>query len=699
MTVPSFQGTHEEQQLAAEVFRLMVMQGSFFAEDAPIKQTLNNLTDFLARQRGQDRGTLGQAVDEALQVNSHIFKREQHEDDIVFITSRRGTHPQVADDTSHTFQERLYQPENPLPLDDISVVVSTSRPALTTVEPVFISEYWQQQAELAPAALLNRISGVGMGYERRPGDTAIPVTPLEIDIPVPPISTPPRVTQEPVAVPTSSGDSHVDNSEAASITWPEVEPVPAAMEAEDSATEPLPPVGVGDEVSSPTVEEELPDTLVEAHTVEPEDVESPEATTVITLGDGTQVDMSQSVDAIYARHRTALETALIDALERDPLRRIVRFGNLLHPESGLSSLGKNDLRRIRDDIMEAGEPLSDTAIISDLYHNAQRQPDYQGFRFSLNYRLSREKDFEFVGVEGACLWSVKGLPVIGSKRIKASEMAQMTSYLVEGYDDSLEGQSIESIQQSSEVSRLLTFFEWVYGVLVFDGSLAALLPRPMLAEQRSAVLRIESPQHYTSYLVEVRYPTGNRGGWVQGLEDFFQEHLVAGAMVTLSRTEEPNVFTLVYEEIGGDSERILTLDEKKNKFAFADVNYFCAVDNDLFLSQRRFGRLKNLKALPMNERRKADFVLKHVFEVVGDQSGSRNEPAYQADLDTLYVGCSVLRPVSRSFLKALLQDDSAFTADRTAPDIYTYIPEPEPVDEDEEESSTMQWNYDDDDDE
>ena len=74
--------------------------------------------------------------------------------------------------------------------------------------------------------------------------------------------------------------------------------------------------------------------------------------------------------------------------------------------------------------------------------------------------------------------------------------------------------------------------------------IAALLPGPVLPEQRSAVLRFESPQHYSSYLVEVRYPAGNRGGWLQGLEEFFREHLVPGAMITIARTNEANLFQI-----------------------------------------------------------------------------------------------------------------------------------------------------------
>jgi hypothetical protein len=169
-------------------------------------------------------------------------------------------------------------------------------------------------------------------------------------------------------------------------------------------------------------------------------------------------------------------------------------------------------------------------------------------------------------------------------------------------------------------------------------------------------------------------------------------------MITLERTEEPHIFTITYDETAGDTDRILTLDEKKNKFGFADRDFYCAVDENLLLSQQKFGRLKNLKALPTNDRRKADLVLQHVFEVMGDKTGTRNEPVYQADLDTLYVAYTVLRPASRPFIKALLENNESYVADESVPEIYTYQPEQVSGEDNEEEADEriIDWGYDDD---
>lgn len=405
---------------------------------------------------------------------------------------------------------------------------------------------------------------------------------------------------------------------------------------------------------------------------------------VFTLEDGTAIDLRRPVDELMAEHGDLLAQVLAERLEHEPLRRIVSFGRKYYPEANVASFGKNDLRKIRDYILERNEPLIDTELIGDLYYHNPRQTDYEGFRFSLNYRLHREKDFEFVGVEGAYLWSTKGLPAIGGKRVKAAEMGQLTSYLVEGYDDSLELQSIEAIRQSGSVTRLLTFFEWEYGVLPLDAGLSALLPGPLLPEQRSAVLRFESPQHYSSYLVEVRYPAGNRGGWLQGLEEFFHEHLVPGALISIARTEEPNVFQLSYEEAPEKTERLLTFDEKKNKLAFANLTFYCAVDEDQVPSQSTFGRLNRLKAFAMGERRKAEMVLEHVSETIGDQVGTPEAPRYAVTLDELVVAFNVLRPGSRAFLTTLLEHGQDFSADESTPGHFYYTPAPSDDAEDEE---------------
>ena len=162
MTVASFQGSASEQDLAGEVYRLMTTQGSFFALDAPIKQSLANLADFLASkyQRGHDE--IAGQIDAALRANDNLFQRQETESGVLYITSRQGAYVPRSDADTHSFRQRLHEPEHPLPIDDISVVVSTSRPAITTVEPVFISDYWQVQAGMAPVSPVSAPTDFGL---------------------------------------------------------------------------------------------------------------------------------------------------------------------------------------------------------------------------------------------------------------------------------------------------------------------------------------------------------------------------------------------------------------------------------------------------------------------------------------------------------------------------------------------------------
>jgi hypothetical protein len=614
---PSFTGNAEQKALADQIFQLMSAQGAFFASDSPIKQTLANLADFFAVQRKADRAAVVQEIDTALTKNNAVFAREEHEDDVIYVISRLGVYRPRSDENTHMFKQRLYEPENPLPVDDISVVVTTTRPALTTVEPVFISDYWQQQAGLTPVS-----AGDGEEEEAVELLDAAEAAPL---------------IEEPVAV-----------EEAEEI----VEAAPVAEKPTPAST------GMQN--------------------------------TLITLPNGVQIDLRRPVADLIGQYGPTLLAQFRAALDNDPLRRIVTFGTDAFPEAAVESFGKNDLRRIRDYLLETGEPMLDSQIIADIFYHNPRQNDYETFRFALDYRLSREKDFEFVGVDGARLWSTKGMPAIGTKRVKASEMGQLTGYLEEGFDDSTAEQSVESIRSTGTLSHVLTFFEWEYGVLPYTKALAALLPGPLLSDQRTAVLRFESPQHYSSTLAELRFPTGNRGGWLQGLEDFFHEHLVPGALITLSRTAEPHIFTLTYEEQAETTDRLLVLDEKKNKLAFANVSYYSAVDEDMLVNQQQYGRLRNLKSLPMSDRRKADVTLEHVFEIVGEPVGTRSEPRYEATPGQLFVAMNVLRPVSREYLAHLLGENDEFEPEGER---WSYTPPPVEIDEDEDQDEDL---YDDD---
>ena len=414
--------------------------------------------------------------------------------------------------------------------------------------------------------------------------------------------------------------------------------------------------------------------------------------TGIVLSDGTTVDLGMPFQQLLAEHGRALQAELRAAMEQDPLRRVVNFGDRYFAAEALPNFGKNDLRRIRDFILEQGEPISDAVILTDLYRERPSSTNFDMVRFALDYRLARERDFEYVGTQGSNLWAAKGLPAIGSKRVKASDLGQLYGYLADGYDDAAEE------ADGALALHSLTFFEWLYGVLPFDASLANLLPEPLLAEQRTSIIRIESPQHYSHSLCEIRYPTGARGGWIWGLEDFFQEYLVPGATISLAPTDEPSVFTITYDEAPETETKLLNLDEKRNRFVFMSMKYYAAVDEELLPSQARYGKLRNLKVLAMAERKKADVVLAHVFETAGEQLGSKEEPLYWMTFDELYLALNVLRPFSRVYLTHLLSSDDTFYADETTVGAWYYKPVPEETsvaEEDDDDAGVLAYDEDD----
>lgn len=591
---PTFQGSSEEQTLAGRVFEVMTKSyGSLYARDALIRQSISNLATYLANGDASATTKMQARIDKMIKRNPEIFFREERDGDVIVATTRDGHSFPRPLDTKHTFRERLYEPANPLSVDDMSNIVTTVRQTIPAPEPVLISSYWRGMAN----------------------------TPAEVE------SMPVEADAEFETVPAVVAPAHVE------------------------------------------------DVQVVAPQVTPSQVSAPQTSmTSIVLSDGTTVDLALPLDQLLAEHGVALQAELRAALDDDPLRRLVSFGDRYYPQDGLPNFGKNDLRRIRDFILEQQAPVPDATILTDLYRERPNNANFEMVRFALDYRLAREKDFEFVGMAGANLWSAKGLAAIGGKRLKASDIGQLFSYLSDGYDDSadnvVEGMALHT----------LTYFEWEYGILPFNEALATILPRPLLDDQRTAVIRIEVPQQYNNwYLCEVRFPTGVRGGWIWGLEDFFHEYLVPGVTITIAPTGEPQAFTLGYDEAPETKARLLHLEEKRNRFVFMEQTYYVAADETLLPSQAQHGKLRNLKMLPMNDRKKADVVLTHVFETIGEQLGSKEEPLYWISFDELFMAVNVLRPTSRAYLTQLLGSDAIYYADEATIGAWYYKPEPEEV--------------------
>jgi hypothetical protein len=220
---------------------------------------------------------------------------------------------------------------------------------------------------------------------------------------------------------------------------------------------------------------------------------------------------------------------------------------------------------------------------------------------------------------------------------------------------------------------VLTFYEYHLGLLPYDAELQALLPAPLLPNQRSAVLTFECPQSYTTYLVELRYPTPNRGGFILGLDDFFTENLVPGALISIQRTDNDGHYKVEYLPASGQSGRLLELEDRRQRYVFRPTTYACEVDERFLLSEDRFPRLGAEKPLDEKARRRAESVVAATFERVGELHEGHG---YAATFDDLLAAVNVERPFSPTYLRQVLEQDEtgAFAVDPDGENVYTYVP-------------------------
>lgn len=363
----------------------------------------------------------------------------------------------------------------------------------------------------------------------------------------------------------------------------------------------------------------------------------------------------------------ALRAVLATRLEADD--RFVSFGDRYFAEDMVDRYSRGDLRRVREYIVEMNEPLGDDQLLQDLFNRRPNDPTYEAARFSINYRLSREKrDFEFVGTRDSRLWSTAGLAPLGTTLRKASELGTDYRYLIDESADEEVGAS---------VTHVLTFFEWVYGLLPLDGTLRQLFPANYLEEQKTAVIRFEVPQLYATFLAELRYPTGNRGGYLVGFDEFYRENLAPGSLLTLERTpNNDGQFVIRYQTINAREERILQIDERRNRYVFRPQTLTVQVDDDWLLSESRYARLANLKPLDDRERRRADTVVGAAFERIAENVGTKAQPRYWSAPEELLPVVNIERPYSLRALRETLESPQypQFTADPDTPGAFFYEP-------------------------
>lgn len=459
----------------------------------------------------------------------------------------------------------------------------------------------------------------------RGGTPPVPASPADQTHSLPSRFTEPVPIPEPAPVPRRRAEVNMPAPEPTPVTVPEIEPEVVAEQ----------PVEVAPE-------------LVEV--VPPEPVVAEEA-----------LDLSEVEPA-------AIADALATQLRFDPT--VANFGDLWMAEDKVPRLSRGELRRIREYLLERGQPLTDDLLVQDVMGVRQSSDNYELTRYALNYRLSREhREFEYVGTPDHRLWSTNGLPVIGTAKRKASEIGTDYRYLLDYQPEVLDrGEPV--------VDHVLTFYEYQLGVLPLSPEFAALFPAPMLPDQRAAVLVMESPQTYETFFVELRYPTANRGGYVAGFDSFFTENVVPGALITLERTENNGKYLLEYLPISGQERKLLHLDEKKGRYVFRPTMFYCATQDNMLLSENRFPRLANEKSLDDRTRRRPEQVLVWAFERIGEREGSGETARYMAILDDVFAVVNVERPMSAEALRDIMRspEHPEFSQDPELEDVFYYQP-------------------------
>ncbi len=691
-TQPAFKGTKAEQELAARAFEVMKRKGILFSANAPIRMTVEAIAAALTREggpmAGSDPAALAPKIEAALSKNEEVFARGENGE---FITTKAGRayRPEQGDQV-HTFKQRL-------------------NPQATTLDPEAAREY--------AASLASRTTG-------RAERSAIADTIVEIPTPVtvrpaarPPVGPPeaptvipPHLIPEGPAVEVEGQVTYPapQRAQEAATTVPApgptpTAPAPPARRLEEEAPAAVQPEAVAEapqampEAAPPAPVEEAPArTAPEVVSPAPGPAPAPPATAApaptaavatgpvevrISTEDGyVTFDLNRSVDEIMADRdvASALMRMVESAVDADP--RLVRFGSEIFPEEGLERFSKGDFRRIKEYLEEpeTGGVASDRDIMSDVLSRRPDHPDYERVRFSLNFRMLREKkDFEFVGIDSDRLWIVAGSSPVPPPPRKPNEIGQDYRYLEDPAIASVEEEELqEDTGTAGPIEYTLTYYEYENGVLPYDRRFKRLFPGQVFEDQRISLLRFEIPQLYGALLAELRYPTGNRGGFIMGLTDLFAGHMVPGAKFTLLPTDRgEDVFEIRFNRIEEREDNLLQYDERRDRYVFRPVSYSIETDPTMLLSQDKFGKLQGRRKLDESERKRPDIIIAGAFEVVGEQSDGK----LWAVFDDLFPVVNIERPFSRSWLKTLLSGAYPFFyPDETTEGAYLYDPSRRP---------------------
>ncbi len=244
------------------------------------------------------------------------------------------------------------------------------------------------------------------------------------------------------------------------------------------------------------------------------------------------------------------------------------------------------------------------------------------------------------------------------------------------------GQDLKYLEDEPPATRLakdrwvhtLTFYEWENGILPYTPEAKLLLPPPFLKEQKIAQLRFEAPQFETSVYVELHYPTGNRGGWIEGLGEILAV-FVSGARLFITQVpDQPNTFAIRYEPKPTVESTILLYDARRQRFVFQTLPLSYQVDEAFLLERQRFSGMKDVRRLDEANRRRGDPVIIFAFEKIGEEIVRDGKTVYRARIEDLLPIINIEKPFSKTSLLRFFTTHPHYQKDETEEGYYLYIP-------------------------
>ena len=656
VTQPAVQlaGSEADQSAARSLLELFQAHGRFMAADRVIRLTASSLAAGLSRD--SDTPTPKRVLEVAA-LNPDIFAIEETGDEAVIATTRFGKSPVAASQRrEHDFAQRLMTPVPRLAGQLRGEIIRLDTGWNAPLDDGTSPNLFDLDQPLPAAIIVDRPM---LGPARRPGEeepeadgAADLLPPVDVDF-----GTPASEVFYPWERPADTGPSA--NQAEPDQPIEEVNEQPAAPAFDDLAAQIIdeepaafaePETGVEDIVEEPVAVPEPAPVVVPAPIPAPEPRRMP----------------SLKVSDVSGFEDDALAAVITQRLSADV--RVATFNDQWMTEDRVPRLSRGDLRRIKEYIQEQEQPLTDDVLVQDVLGVRPNSPDFDLMRFAINYRLSREhRDYDFVGTGQQRFWSTSTLPQIGTTRRKPNELGTDYRFLLDELPEEPDYRSTDS------VLHVVSFFEYYHGLLPYDGEIQALLPAPVLPDQRTAMLTFETPQSYTTFLVELRYPTPNRGGFILGLDDFYGENLVPGAMIQIQKTDNDGHYRVEFLPAGNQSGRLLELDERRSqRYVFHEVQYGCEVDDSMLLTEDRFSGLNNERPVEDKVRRRPESLVAAVFERIGQKIG----PGYSASYADLFAAVNVERPFSETLLRRVLETDEtgAFAKDPDHDDAYSFVP-------------------------